>query len=1554
MRPRLVLLALVFLLLLFASPAKAQVSTGTPPFGSFGGGPDTINLSNLNVHLGIPVFSRHGRGTDFSYTLAYDSTIWSPVVSGSTTSWQPVVNFGWSGQTQALNGIGYIAFYTTSIKCFGGGGGNDWWLQRVGSHYYYFDTFGTWHYFDTGTVDTCSNPGPATVQAYDGSGHTLYADPGNNVAQIYVSTGQVVTPPQQKPVGAAGFTDRNGNELSVDGAGHFTDTLGTVALTISGAAPSPQNFTYTAPSGSNVSVAMSYKQYTVKTNFGCSYISEYGPTSIYLVDKLTLPDGTYYQFRYEATPLYSSDVTGRLASVTLPTGGTLSYTYTGGSQGVTCADGSTAGLKRYTPDTGSNYWEYDRTAGAGAAYTTTITDPVADKTVIQFQGLYETERDFYQGAISSSNLLQTIKTCYNGNTTNCNSTAVGQPITQRNITTILSGGLQSEHDDLWNTYGAPTETDDYDYGSGSRGPLLKKMLTTYDTNLGTIAAFRQTVTVCNGSGSNSSCNGTGTPVSMITYNYDETPPTQTSGTPAHVNLPAPWGNLTSTNVYISSGTYLRKTWTYYDTGNLNQFTDVNGGVTTYNYASGAASCYNSFATSITEPVAPLFTSQTWNCAGGVQLTSTDENSQTTTTAYTDHYFWRQASVTDPTGAVTSYCYGLLNGTTCSLNPNQAETTLSFNGGNSTVDPLTNLDGLGRVHVKQTRQAPSSLNFDSVETDYDSLGRVSRVTLPYTGTAGQANSSIPSTTTTYDAMNRQLTTTDGGGGTVTYFYGNPGSQNNDTLVTQGPAPTGENAKVRQFENDGLARLTSVCEVTAGTSGWPGGTCGQSTSKTGYWTKYTHDPMNNLLTVSQNAQSSTNQTRTYVYDWMSRMTSQTVPEIGASGNGTATYAYDSDSTCGNYSGDLVKEVDAAGDVICTTYDALHRKLATTYPSGPYASVTPAKHFIYDAATINTSPTHTAMSYVKGRLAEAYTCTGSCATYLKDVGFSYSVRGENSDLYESTPNSGTYYHLNQTYWANRAPYQLTGNIGLPATISNNNPDGEGRANTITASSGQSPLVSGTNYNAASLPTVIKIGSGTGDQDAYSYDPNTNRMTQYQFTVNNTSLTGGVGWNANSTLVSQSITDGFNAPDTQNCSYGYDDMVRVTSANCGSAASQTFSFDPFGNVNKSGSPYSFNPTYSESTNRIQGVSGTNATYDSNGNATYDTYHHFTWDANGHTISVDAGLSGAVSLTYDALGRMVEQSRSGASTQIVYAPTGQKFALMSGQTLQKAMVPLPGNAFGVYNSSGLLYYAHPDFLGTVRLATTPSRALYFDTAYAPFGETYASMGTLDPAYTGMMNDTSHRQDTANGLYDFPAREYSTQGRWPNPDPLGKDASCAKNPQTQNLYAYVGGNPLSYTDPTGMMMNMDPGDGGGESCDPFDPFCDPCYWEPELCTPWEMPMFYTQFVEEKRPFPWLLLPLGLFDRPQVGSRWSCLNTDKGGKPFYGVCFYECARLGYSKTGPDIATVEVSMGQMRRDCGWTKSTCAPSLTLSGPTANLTEFLFGFKIEACYAEGGALIP
>src|SRR5579859_7823916 len=250
------------------------------------------------------------------------------------------------------------------------------------------------------------------------------------------------------------------------------------------------------------------------------------------------------------------------------------------------------------------------------------------------------------------------------------------------------------------------------------------------------------------------------------------------------------------------------------------------------------------------------------------------------------------------------------------------------------------------------------------------------------------------------------------------------------------------------------------------------------------------------------------------------------------------------------------------------------------------------------------------------------------------------------------------------------------------------------------------------------------------------------------------------------------------------------------------------FGNITKSGSPFTFTPSYSSATNRMTPIGSFTPTHDNNGNVLNDNSHAYTWNAGGQALTIDS-----VNLTYDALGRMVEQNRSGAYTQFVYAPTGQKMQIMNGQASVKSIVPLPGGGQAVFTASGQYYY-HSDHLGSFRFASTSNRTMYFDQAYAPFGETYAASGATDPAFT------TQRQDTVTGLYDFPAREYSIQGRWPSPDPAGLAAVDPTNPQSWNRYAYVGNDPADFVDPLGT-VRLPPGfGGGGGGCDPlFDPFC---------------------------------------------------------------------------------------------------------------------------------------
>jgi len=1355
------ILVLLALLSISTEMALAQVATGTPPLGSFGGGQvDTINLANLNAHFNVPVFQKAGRGLPFNFVLTYDTSVWFPVSSGSSSAWTPGTDWGWGSTDVSL---GYM---TNIIAEEVEHNGSSTTYQYTYSHWTFWDGIGTPHLFPGRSIwtEVCNNKGCTSsylgfnATASDNSGYVIRVT-GYTVNSLVARSGMALIANSQWVATYA--QDSNGNQLSWNSNGTgLTDTLGTTALTVagSGTPSSPVTYTYPAPSGANAVYTVKYTSETVRTNFGCSGIAEFGPTSENLVSEIDLPDGTKYTFAYESTPSYSGDVTGRLASVTLPTGGTISYSYSSGSNGITCADGSTATLTRYTPDTGSNYWTYAHTE-SGTAWSTTVTDPQGNQTAMSFQGIYQTERQNYQGSTSSGTLLKTSYTCYNGAASPCNSTAITLPISSR--THIVqwpgSSGLQSKTVTSYNTYGLVAEKDEYAYGVGAPGSVVRKTLTSYASLGNGIVNRPAQVTLEDGSGNIKS---------QTTYTYDQGSVTATSGTPQHVSISGSRGNPTTVSYLVSGSTTLNKTLTYFDTGNPYVATDVNGAQTTYTYGA----CGNSFATSISEPLS-LSKSMAWNCTGGVETSITDENSQTMSTSYTDAYFWRPNSTTDQLSNVTNLTY---------TNQTSVESSLVFNGSSSTSDILKTVDGLSRSHLAQTKESPSSSTYDSVETDYDSNGRPNRTTLPFSGTAGQTSSSAPGTSTTYDALSRKSQVTDSGGGSITYTY-----TQNDTYRSAGPAASGENAKRKQLEYDALGRLTSVCEITNATGS---GTCSQTSPATGYWTKYTYDLNNKLTGVTQNAQSGSTQTRTYAYDGLGRMTSETNPE-----SGTTTYSYDSPtSTCTNSAwnanapGHLVQKQDANGNVTCYLYDALGRIGEIFVGAGPGQwGNSGCELFFYDNSLglLGSRPSGVATNNSLGRLVEA--ATQNCSwpptqsSISTDEWFSYTARGEVSDLWESTPHSGGYYHAGANYWANGALNQLTGAQGYYQSYGL---DGKGRVYSTTDGSGSHPLAS-TLYNSASLPTQVNFGY-SGDSDSYSYDPNTNRMTQYQFNVNGQSVTGNLNWNAVGTLSSLGITDPFNSSNTQTCSYSHDDLVRLASANCGSIWSQTFTYDAFGNINKSGS-MSFGATYSPTTNRMTSIGSSTPSYDADGNVLNDFLNTYSWDGYGRPVTING-----VGVTYDALGRMVEQNRSGAYIQVLYAPTGFKMQLINGQT-NTSFVQLPGGAVAVWGPNGF-YYRHADWLGSSRFASTALRTMYYDGAYAPFGEPYAQTGTTDLSFTGM------NQDTSANVYDFPAREYGIQGRWPSPDPSGISSVHIKDPQMWNRYAYIRNSPLDEVDPTGL------------------------------------------------------------------------------------------------------------------------------------------------------------
>lgn len=1352
--------ALALCIASFAPASLAQ--TGYPLYGSFqSGSVDTVNLQNLNTVISIPILGGPGRGgTNFSFSLANNSLVWTP----SGGAWQPTSYGSWVTNPT----FGSVSHSTTDTngncgKCIDGDCQGTTSINKF-NNYVYTDPAGTQHGFlvnVTSTYSTCTDSTTYTGVWSGYSGDGLYyinlgptnADP----SQLVVTSTQTGTEMNLTNVPyAVTITDRNGNQItetSNDGTATWVDTAGHTILRQIPNGSNTEYHYYAPDGGSDEKFVLKYQNYSVMTNFGCSGLLEYNSSGNLaqwsLPYELDLPNGLKYTFTYEGTPGHSGYYTGRIYQVTVPAGGTYTYTYGTTNDGVSCSTGTIVNLTREISNgTSTATWQYTN-APSGSNFVTTVTAPqmpydsAANQSVYTFNssGQQITEQD-YQGSVSSGTLLQTVNGTWATN---------GSPST---AVTVLPNNQQSEVATTYDNYGHLDQEVDYDWGAGGVGSKIRTTNLTY-TTINAPVSFLALL-------SKQVLNGAGTVVFLKEFAYDGSTPTCISGAVQHDDTDFGCsyytrGNRTSITTYASPAGPtggLTKTLTYNTLGDV-LTVSLNGTQLKQNNFSATTN----YAYPDSVVTGSLTETYTYDPDTGQIATAKDSNNATTSYAYDTSK--RLTTVTRPDNVELTTTYGdTAPPTLTQKNP--------VDSSGDALQMVTDYDELGRHSTTMTENASGTVESET-ETAYDPAGRVYQTSSPFTGSPSYWN------TTQYDALSRTTSVANAGGGTASFSY-----TGNDVYQTLSPAPSGENTKRRQSQYNAAGMLTSVCEITSMSGS---GTCSQTSSATGYWTEYSYDALGDLTGVSQNAQSGTQiQTRTYAYDGLRRMITEANPEAG---NNTVYYFYDTDpgtkggANCsGSYPGDLVKKVDVAGNVSCHTYDVLNRVLSTTYPYGPNSSNTPSKYFVYDSATVDS----VAMANAEGRMAEAYTCTSSCSSKATDEGFSYTVLGQVSNSYESTPNSNGYYHVSQSYWSNGLPDQISGLTGLPTMTYT--PDSIGRINTVSASAGTNP-VTGTTYNVASEATQVSLGSG--DNDAFQYDPAMFRMTQYQFNINGQSDTGALTWNANGSLGKLAITDAFNSSDTQTCTYTHDDLARIASTNCGSAFSGTYTYDAFGNLNKSGT-YSFQPTYSSSTNQMSAIGSFTPTYDSNGDVTNDNLNTYAWDVEGRPTTIDG-----IGITYDALKRMVEQNNSGSYSQIVWSPTGTKIGYMSGQTFEQGNIPLPAGMVVAYNSSGILVYQHMDWLGSYRLASLPNRTVDSDLAYGPFGETYAQSGNrVDYAFTGQ------QEDTVSSAYDFLYREYGMQGRWPSPDPAGIATAHPSNPQSWDRYAYVLNNPLASIDATGL------------------------------------------------------------------------------------------------------------------------------------------------------------
>jgi hypothetical protein len=253
-------------------------------------------------------------------------------------------------------------------------------------------------------VDTLGcDPLPVTGVTWDGSGYTLQiTSTANNIwdrsGRLFNEFTGVVTDPD----GASATYNQR--------ASYYSDSMNIqVMKPVLGAGNGqPDTYTYTGGDGNADGATVSYTTYHGLTVFGCGGKTEIN-TPIYLPSAVNISGSGTIQFTYETTPGYSgkkdssglSYVTGRIQSITYPSGGSVTYGYFGANNGIDCSTLVVPRLTRSVYDSYSkttNQWTYVNNQHTGSFnFTVVETDPGGNQTIHQFTGEFQTWTQYFQG-----------------------------------------------------------------------------------------------------------------------------------------------------------------------------------------------------------------------------------------------------------------------------------------------------------------------------------------------------------------------------------------------------------------------------------------------------------------------------------------------------------------------------------------------------------------------------------------------------------------------------------------------------------------------------------------------------------------------------------------------------------------------------------------------------------------------------------------------------------------------------------------------------------------------------------------------------------------------------------------------------------------------------------------------------------------------------------------------------------------------------------------------------------------------------------------------------
>jgi RHS repeat-associated protein len=1413
MRPRHLLLVLTFALFCI-SPAFGQDAAGTEqglkPYGAFHGGDiDSISMVNMKLNLHIPLVSYPQRGgkLHLGFYLSYYNQIFSPNTDCIppphfqcfTTYQNTYTNYltpGFGGQNTSLQ-------VTPDFPLGQGGGGS-------GGCAGMSEGDGTNHLF--GFIST----NPPVCRSMDATGFmsnntgafdkfgTQYTNVQGTGFRFQDTNGNFMT----ATVGSGG--NSNGYNALV-----WTDTMGrsvpnaigfgsggplpavNVSSCPGGPLPVAGAYAWNLPgvNGGTMTYTFCVATYSLNPNIWCGDPTNCpaGARPRTVIQSIVIPNNTAWKFEYDGTNGNGGE--GDLTKIIFPTGGSISYTWTNYAICTPSNPHATAGVPvvaSRTVDandgTGPHTWTYGQTYsetnGIITSLLTTVTGPapqnnVTTHTQTALGGLCtfnETEVARYNGAVSQANLIEKVDTVY-GYSHNPSLPANDPFATVMNvvptvITTTLGNGQTKKVVKTYDTgvpltvppgsgtniiYGNLLSEQEYDYGNGSPGALIRTTNTNYQaiSNSSYLAAnllaLPSSVQITDGSGVQRA---------YTTFGYDESP------SPSGVH-----GNQTSAHHWLNTtGTYLTSTSVFNTNGTIASTTDPKLNTTSYGYSSGYA---GSGPTSVTNPKSQT-TSFTYDFNTGQKASVTDPNSQKT--SYTYDVMWRLASATYPDGGGETITHQE------STFPFSATSTKKIAANQSRV--ATNFfDGLGRLSETQLTDLEGK---DFTVTTYDADGRVASVTNPYRSTS---DPSYGVTTTAYDALNRPTQVTKQDGSVVKTAY-----CGSTTLVTD------EVGHWRRSKTDGLGRPIEVDEpnsTSASVNVCPG------TGEPIWVTTYGYDTLDDLVSVTQSGSHG----RSFAYDSLKRLTSSTNPETGTT---PVTYTYDAD-------GNVLTKADARAITITYSYDNLNRLTDRTYSNND----PPVTYTYDQATCVGQSPCYnigrrTSMTDAAGSEVLSYDTMGrewgeqrTTNGVSKTTTYTYNFEGDLATLTYPSGRTMTYTTAN-TGWPAKAVdvsdnvnYVLAHgcNWGLGTDGVCHTPWGAVSGEFFGDASSTAFIGSTHQFNNRLQPSTIGY-----------YVPGANGIGKYIKSLSYSYTAANGGNNGNVMIITNTLDA------TRSQTFTYDQVNRITNAttpatctpNCWSLA---FTYDQWANLQSATATGSATPLPPLAINANNRITAAGFTYDASGNLTADVTSTYAWNAESE-IKTAAG----VNYTYDGDGNRVMKSNGkiywyGAGTEILEETdaTGS----MTNASFSE-YIYFAGKRVARHDASGNVFYYMQDALGTTDgmveiTANNATETFCYDADFYPYGGEKVYTNTCPQNY----KFEGKERDTETGNDDFGARYYSSvYGRWLSPDwssiPVPVPYANLNNPQTLNLYAMVSDNPETFADLDGHDCQDD---GHGGTCE---------------------------------------------------------------------------------------------------------------------------------------------